>query len=87
MSQIWKGWFDVSAEQRETIEMGGYYTALLKPRLRLVSLNTDYGYAISSANSVTNDGFIMQVCFEPLHNVKWSECVLSQVHQVGVQHS
>ena len=43
MSEIWKDWFDVSSEQQETIGIGGYYTTLLNSKLRLVSLNTDYG--------------------------------------------
>ncbi|XP_065912440.1 sphingomyelin phosphodiesterase A-like isoform X2 [Dysidea avara] len=47
MSEIWKDWFDVSSEQQETIGIGGYYTTLLNSKLRLVSLNTDYGYALN----------------------------------------
>lgn len=47
LSSIWQEWVTLGQEQVDTVQLGGYYTMLLEgyPGLRLVAMNTDYGYA------------------------------------------
>ncbi|KAI0978368.1 hypothetical protein GJ496_008954 [Pomphorhynchus laevis] len=46
-TEIVNDWFDLAnlrlKESRDTILRGGYYTTMIAPKLRLVSLNTNYG--------------------------------------------
>ncbi|XP_064609219.1 sphingomyelin phosphodiesterase A-like [Liolophura sinensis] len=44
LATLWGSWFNVSADQRESIEISAYYTTLVRPGLRILSFNTDYGY-------------------------------------------
>ncbi|KAL5004721.1 hypothetical protein ScPMuIL_018177 [Solemya velum] len=40
----WKKLFEMSEEQEETIRTSAYYTTLIRPGLRILSFNSDYGY-------------------------------------------
>ena len=46
LSKIWQKWLKLDASQLATVSAGGYYTTLVEgfPGLRILALNTDYGY-------------------------------------------
>ena len=45
LARMWRLWAPFPDAAIKTIGLGGYYTLMLKPKLRLVSYNSDYGYA------------------------------------------
>ena len=44
LAKLWKSWAPFPEGALETLSLGGYYTLMLKPKLRLISYNSDYGY-------------------------------------------
>ena len=44
LARIWRSWAPFPDAALKTIGLGGYYTLMLKPKLRLISYNSDYGY-------------------------------------------
>jgi sphingomyelin phosphodiesterase len=45
MASLWSTW--LPADALETVAAGGYYTALVRPGLRIVAMNTQYGYIMN----------------------------------------
>jgi sphingomyelin phosphodiesterase len=44
LADFWQQWVELPDSALQTIRSGGYYTMLIRPGLRLMSINTDYGY-------------------------------------------
>ena len=53
MSMMWQKWLKLDASQLATVSAGGYYTTKVEgfPRLRILALNTDYGYELTNKQS------------------------------------
>ena len=53
MSMMWQKWLKLDASQLATVSAGGYYTTKVEgfPRLRILALNTDYGYELTNMQS------------------------------------
>ena len=44
LAGMWRSWAPFPDTALKTIGLGGYYTLVLKPKLRLIAYNSDYGY-------------------------------------------
>eukprot|EP00118_Oscarella_pearsei_P010009 m.59311 g.59311 ORF g.59311 m.59311 type:complete len:554 (+) comp34881_c0_seq1:24-1685(+) len=60
LSRVWKTWVDLSESAAKTIEAGAYYTLLIRPGLRLLALNTDFGYQLNLYNLLDNTTSVFQ---------------------------
>jgi sphingomyelin phosphodiesterase len=47
MAGLWNYWVALPEDALETIRAGGYYSVLIRPGLRLLSINTDFGYQLN----------------------------------------
>ena len=62
-------------EQQRTIREGGYYQVLIRPGLRLISLNT---------NACNNFNFYLMLDFDdPWHHLHWVYSVLKEAEEEG----
>jgi len=69
----WASW--LSAEVSQTIRYGGYYTALVKPGLRIVSMNMNYCY--------TFNWWTLSVSQDPASGLLWLSKVLEEAEAVN----
>ena len=44
LAEFWQRWVELPENALQTIRAGGFYTMLIRPGLRLMSINTDFGY-------------------------------------------
>lgn len=69
----WARW--LPEEVSSTIRYGGYYTALIQPGLRVVSLNTNYCY--------TGNWWTLSKSQDPASSLLWLNKVLEDAERAG----
>lgn len=69
----WKRW--LPAEVSTTVRYGGYYTTLIRPGLRIVSMNNNYCY--------TNNWWILLKSQDPASGLFWLNQVLEEAERDG----
>ena len=61
LSRLWKKWIvRLPDDAAETIELGGYYTLLLREGLRLMAINTDFGYQLNVYTLLNNESSVFR---------------------------
>jgi len=73
VDRLWADW--LPAEVSSTIRHGGYYTTLIKPGLRMVSMNTNYCY--------TFNWWTLTQSQDPASGLLWLTSVLEKAEQQG----
>jgi sphingomyelin phosphodiesterase len=69
----WARW--LPAEVASTIRYGGYYTAVILPGLRVISLNTNYCY--------TGNWWTLSKSQDPASSLLWLNKVLEDAERAG----
>ena len=77
LSRLWSPLAPFPASALKTIGHGGYYTLMLKPKLRLICYNSDYGYLLNFYTLLNHKNHAY------VEHTKWLQDTLAQAKKNG----